>query len=83
MTATVCNLIFILETFVPGDFPLLEAFLVLVVLISLYPLLKLHKNQRREPRQPVHTAWFKAALDLAKQAAGKVADHQDSVFTSD
>ncbi|CAL1710820.1 unnamed protein product [Somion occarium] len=68
MTATVRDFIFILETFFPGEMTLLRAFYVLATLVMLYPLLQLHQNQQKEPRQPNETAWKKAILPLLKRA---------------
>jgi hypothetical protein len=81
MVVTVRNLIFILETFIPGDFPLLPAFSLITVLISLYPLLKLHENQRREPRQPVRTGWLKSIIQEGQENAQKVVIPGETVFT--
>ena len=50
MTATVHNLIFILETFIPGDFPLLEAFSVLAVYFIPY-------SNFMKTREGNHNSW--------------------------
>lgn len=60
MTATIRNLTTVLQLFFPGELPLKRAILVLITLIAVYPLLRLHNNQRRRPRQPRRTAWLKS-----------------------
>ncbi|KAJ7614262.1 hypothetical protein DFH06DRAFT_1286300 [Mycena polygramma] len=64
MTATVRDLILILQIFFPSDLSLHKALYLLGVVISLYPLLRLHLNQRRQPRQPARSAWTKSILLL-------------------
>ncbi|KAJ6582310.1 hypothetical protein B0H19DRAFT_1252414 [Mycena capillaripes] len=64
MGPTVRDLILILQIFFPGDLSLEKALYVLGVVISLYPLLRLHLNQRRQPRQPIQSAWMKSILIL-------------------
>ncbi|KAF8142439.1 hypothetical protein K438DRAFT_1911243 [Mycena galopus ATCC 62051] len=64
MTATVRDLILILEVFFPADLSLQKALYLFGVIISLYPLLQLHLNQRRQPRQPARTGWMKTLRDL-------------------
>ncbi|KAJ7658659.1 hypothetical protein DFH06DRAFT_442145 [Mycena polygramma] len=77
MTATVRDLILILQIFFPSDLSLHKALYLLGVIISLYPLLRLHLNQRRQPRQPTRTAWTKSILVLLLAAF-----KQDSDTTS-
>ncbi|KAJ7669640.1 hypothetical protein B0H17DRAFT_1162224 [Mycena rosella] len=60
MGASVRHLIFILELFFPPELAIQQAIYVLGVLISLYPILRLHANQRRHPRQPPVTGWMKS-----------------------
>ncbi|KAJ7465829.1 hypothetical protein B0H11DRAFT_1922105 [Mycena galericulata] len=43
-----------------------KALYLLGVIISLYPLLRLHLNQRRQPRQRTRTAWLKSILVLLR-----------------
>ncbi|KAJ6486288.1 hypothetical protein DFH09DRAFT_1106152 [Mycena vulgaris] len=64
MTATVRDLILILQVFFPSDLSLERALYLLGVIISLYPLLRLHLNQQRQPRQPARTAWRKSIRTL-------------------
>ncbi|KAJ7458320.1 hypothetical protein B0H11DRAFT_2061707 [Mycena galericulata] len=64
MTPTVRDLILILQIFFPGELSLHKALYLLGVIISLYPLLRLHLNQRRQPRQPGRTAWLKSISAL-------------------
>ncbi|KAJ6613065.1 hypothetical protein B0H10DRAFT_1806149 [Mycena sp. CBHHK59/15] len=68
MVATVRDLILILQLFFPSDLALPKAFYLLGVIISLYPLLRLHLNQQRQPRQPSRTAWSKSILALLVNA---------------
>lgn len=60
MTATIRNLITVLEAFFPGAMSLKKGLSILALIASLYPLSKLHENQRTEPRQPQKTAWLKS-----------------------
>ncbi|KAK6992124.1 hypothetical protein R3P38DRAFT_2659532 [Favolaschia claudopus] len=58
MAATVRDLIHILQVYFSPDLSLHKALYILGLLISLYPLLRLHLNQQRQPRQPHNTAWL-------------------------
>lgn len=82
MTATVRSLVFVLETFFPARLPLVHALSLLAVLISLYPLLKMHENQRSEPQQPRQTAWFKSLLKLGKTEARKVIEGREHIYSN-
>ncbi|KAJ7664770.1 hypothetical protein B0H17DRAFT_951958 [Mycena rosella] len=62
--ASVRDLILILQLFFPPDLALQQGLYVLASIISLYPILRLHLNQGREPRQPARTGWFKSLLTL-------------------
>ncbi|KAJ7795543.1 hypothetical protein B0H14DRAFT_3495818 [Mycena olivaceomarginata] len=68
MPTTVRDLILILQIFFPGELSIHKAFYVLGVIISLYPLLRLHLNQRTQPHQPSRTAWTKSILEFLKAA---------------
>ncbi|KAF8182469.1 hypothetical protein K438DRAFT_1908058 [Mycena galopus ATCC 62051] len=81
MTATVRDLILILEVFFPADLSLQKALYLFGVIISLYPLLQLHLNQRRQPRQPARTGWMKTLRDLLISAF-QPGDVETSVWTS-
>jgi hypothetical protein len=74
------DLILILQVFFPSDLSLDKALYVLGVIVSLYPLLRLHLNQRRQPRQPTQTAWLKSILVLL--VAAFRADDPDSAWAS-
>ncbi|KAJ7029930.1 hypothetical protein C8F04DRAFT_1368626 [Mycena alexandri] len=50
--------------FFPPELPVHQALYVLGVLISLYPILVLHANQRKSPRQPAVTGWMKSIRAL-------------------
>ncbi|KAJ7774303.1 hypothetical protein DFH07DRAFT_866010 [Mycena maculata] len=56
MAPTVRDLILILQIFFPGELSMHKALYLLGIIISLYPLLCLHLNQWRQPRQPTRTA---------------------------
>ena len=68
MTATVRDLITVLETFFPGTLSMEHGLYVLVMVASLYPILKLHLHQRTEPHQPRQTAWLKSIFALLARA---------------
>ncbi|KAJ7483117.1 hypothetical protein B0H11DRAFT_1723416 [Mycena galericulata] len=68
MSPTVRDLILILQIFFPSELSMHKALYLLGVIISLYPLLRLHLNQRRQPRQRTRTAWLKSILVLLKAA---------------
>ncbi|KAJ7110994.1 hypothetical protein C8R44DRAFT_833366 [Mycena epipterygia] len=68
MPPSVKDLILILQLFFPGDLSLQQGLYVFAVIISLYPILRLHANQRREPRQPARTGWFKTLATLLTRA---------------
>ncbi|KAJ7735904.1 hypothetical protein B0H16DRAFT_1764534 [Mycena metata] len=58
MPASVRQLIFILQLFFPAELAVQQAIYVLGVLISLYPLFRLHSNQLSEARrQSPRTGW--------------------------
>ncbi|KAF8157551.1 hypothetical protein K438DRAFT_1910049 [Mycena galopus ATCC 62051] len=81
MTATVRDLILILEVFFPADLSLQKALYLFGVIISLYPLLRLHLNQRRQPRQPARTGWMETLRDLLISAF-QPGDVETSVWAS-
>ncbi|KAJ7057117.1 hypothetical protein C8F01DRAFT_1153474 [Mycena amicta] len=68
MNVRVRDLILILRFFFPPEMSIQQAIYVLSLLISLFPLYRLHTNQRREPRQPEMTGWMKSFLALLTQA---------------
>jgi CxC5 like cysteine cluster associated with KDZ transposases len=68
MTATVRDLITVLEMFFPGELPLKRAIYILVAVTALYPILRLHTNQVMQPRQPRMTAWLKSIGVLLMRA---------------
>ncbi|KAH6916227.1 hypothetical protein BKA70DRAFT_1140333 [Coprinopsis sp. MPI-PUGE-AT-0042] len=65
MPTSLRDLQFILDTYFPGTFPASQALLLLCSVFAVYPLLRLHRNQRLQPRQPRQTAWLKAAHEAA------------------
>ncbi|KAJ6528959.1 hypothetical protein B0H19DRAFT_1333647 [Mycena capillaripes] len=68
MPATVRDLILILQIFFPADLSLHKALYLLGFLVSLYPLLRLHLNQQRQPRQPTRSACIRSIQGLLKEA---------------
>jgi hypothetical protein len=68
MATTFRDLILILQIFFPGELSIHKAFHVLSVIISLYPLLRLHLNQRRQPHQPSQTVWTKSIVGILRGA---------------
>ncbi|KAF8189083.1 hypothetical protein K438DRAFT_1907357 [Mycena galopus ATCC 62051] len=60
--------ILILQIFFPGELSIHKAFYVLSVIISLYPLLRLHLNQCRQLHQPTQTAWTKSIVGILRSA---------------
>ncbi|KAJ7982836.1 hypothetical protein DFH06DRAFT_1466836 [Mycena polygramma] len=74
LTLSVRELIWILQMFFPPELPAHHALYILAVLISLYPILALHTNQRRGPRQPAVTGWMKTIRALLTRAFLEEAD---------
>lgn len=68
MAVSIYNFIVFLQVFFPGGLSLQRTLYAIAVLASLYPLLQLHKNQRREPRQPPATAWYRSVALLISRA---------------
>ncbi|KAJ7312272.1 hypothetical protein DFH08DRAFT_943676 [Mycena albidolilacea] len=81
MTATVRDLILILEAFFPGDLALQQALYLLGVILSLYPLFRLHRNQQRQPPRRARTAWLSSIRDLLV-AAFQPEDAEFSIWAS-
>ncbi|KAJ7819718.1 hypothetical protein B0H14DRAFT_3737035 [Mycena olivaceomarginata] len=81
MATTVRDLILILQIFFPGELSIHKAFYVLSVIISLYPLLRLHLNQRRQPHQPSQTAWTKSIVGILR-GAFKLEDNYPPIWAS-
>jgi hypothetical protein len=52
---TINHLIVILQAFFPENLELTRALHVLTILPTLYPLMRLHRNQVAQPRQPNET----------------------------
>ncbi|KAJ7873634.1 hypothetical protein B0H14DRAFT_3131234 [Mycena olivaceomarginata] len=69
------------RVFFPDDLSLHKALYLFGVIISLYPLLRLHLNQRHQPRQPAQTAWMKAFRDLLI-AAFRPEDEHSSIWAA-
>ncbi|KAJ6525394.1 hypothetical protein B0H19DRAFT_971314 [Mycena capillaripes] len=68
MAVSIYNFIVFLQVFFPGGLSLQRTLYVITILVSLYPLFRLHKNQQREPRQPPATAWFRSIALLISNA---------------
>ncbi|KAJ7280149.1 hypothetical protein C8J57DRAFT_1567340 [Mycena rebaudengoi] len=74
MTVSVRELIWILQMFFPLEMAVPQALSVLGALISLYPVLALHTNQRLGPHQPAVTGWMKSIQSLLTRAFIEEAD---------
>jgi hypothetical protein len=61
---TINHLIVILQAFFPENLELTRALHVLTILPALYPLMRLHRNQVAQPRQPNETGWMTAIWAL-------------------
>ncbi|KAJ7848743.1 hypothetical protein B0H14DRAFT_2582881 [Mycena olivaceomarginata] len=69
MAATVQQLIWILQLFFPPELAAQQAIYVLGVVISLYPIVRLHLNQMNEARrQSPLTAWMRSIQTLLTRA---------------
>jgi hypothetical protein len=74
MSSTIQDFKLVLETFFPISLPFHDIFVALSVLVAIIPLIKLHQNQRTQPRQPGNTAWLKSAHLLFKNLFSPQAD---------
>jgi hypothetical protein len=83
MSITVRDLISVLQLFFPGHMPLRDALMVLATLAFVFPILRLHQNQRRGYRQPLHTAWYKMIVALLFDAAEPQDDRNEVVWPTD
>ncbi|KAJ7918117.1 hypothetical protein B0H13DRAFT_2231299 [Mycena leptocephala] len=68
MAVSVYNFIVFLQFFFPGGLSLQRTLYAIAIITSLYPLFRLHKNQRREPRQPPATGWYRSIAQLISRA---------------
>ncbi|KAJ7126663.1 hypothetical protein C8R46DRAFT_926922 [Mycena filopes] len=76
MAASVRQLILILELFFPPELAVQQAIYVLGVLVSLYPLFRLHSNQLNEARrQSPLTGWKRTIKTLLTAAFEQEADN--------
>ncbi|KAJ6610749.1 hypothetical protein B0H10DRAFT_2290712 [Mycena sp. CBHHK59/15] len=78
MIPTVTGFIVVLQLYFIHEFSLQRALYILTVLVATYPLFQLHLNQRREPRQPQETAWFRSIAEILAAAFDK--DHEHPYF---
>lgn len=69
MRATARDFTFILETYFAPDDSLTRVLYVLTVVLSLWPLWRLHRRQSQDPRQPTLTAWSKSIRASLRSAA--------------
>ncbi|KAJ7778448.1 hypothetical protein B0H16DRAFT_1300737 [Mycena metata] len=82
MPASVRQLILILQLFFPPELAVQQAIYVLGVLISLYPLFRLHSNQLNEARrQSPLTGWKRTIKTLLTRAFGDEADNVEAWTT--
>ena len=75
MSGTVRELLTLLDNFLPMHLPIYQAISIVSTIAALHPLLRLHRQQRTEPRQPKHTAWLKRAAHLLRDAFHGPEDH--------
>lgn len=68
MAVSVYNFIVFLQVFFPGALSLERTLYAIAIITSLYPLFRLHRNQRREPRQPTATGWYRSMALLLRRA---------------
>ncbi|KAJ7749119.1 hypothetical protein B0H16DRAFT_1883387 [Mycena metata] len=68
MAIPVYNFIVFLQVYFPGELSLQRVLYAVAVFTSLYPLFRLHRNQRREPRQPPATGWLRSIRLLMDRA---------------
>ncbi|KAK7033846.1 hypothetical protein R3P38DRAFT_2699468, partial [Favolaschia claudopus] len=79
MQLTVRRLIWILELFFPPELGVQQALYVLGVIISLYPLVRLHLNQMEEAyRQSPRTGWINSVYALLSRAFHDEANDQEA-----
>jgi hypothetical protein len=83
MTVSVRDLIAVLQLFFPVYMPLRDALLVLSTLAFIFPILRLHENQRRGYRQPLHTAWYKLIASLLFDAVEPSDDRNEAVWPTE
>ncbi|KAJ7597704.1 hypothetical protein C8J56DRAFT_1109108 [Mycena floridula] len=60
------DLLLVLGNYLPRELTIPRALSIIATLASIYPLLRLHTNQRREPSQPARTAWLISISELIK-----------------
>ncbi|KAJ7150733.1 hypothetical protein C8R46DRAFT_1305439, partial [Mycena filopes] len=82
MAPTVQHLIWILELFFPPELAVQQALYVLWVLISLFPILRLHTNQLNEARrQAPLTGWMRTIQTLLTRAFHEEANNVEAWAT--
>jgi len=78
--SSVSDLITVLDMVFPRSLPLSRGLCTVVTLASIIPLFLLHKNQRRQPRQPAQTAWMKSITNLFYDALGAGEDPEVNII---
>ncbi len=68
MATTLRDLLVLLDAYLPKDLTIPQALQVVLTVMALFPLLRLHSNQRRQPRQPQETGWKKRTLPIIRKA---------------
>ncbi|KAJ7741541.1 hypothetical protein DFH07DRAFT_750955 [Mycena maculata] len=82
MGASVQQLILILELFFPPELAMQQALYALAVLVSLYPILRLHSNQMNEARrQNPQTGWMRSIHTLLTRAFHEEANNVEAWTT--
>ncbi|KAF9062248.1 hypothetical protein BDP27DRAFT_1385184 [Rhodocollybia butyracea] len=71
-----------LEMYFPSTVSFQTALAALCTLLSIYPLLALHRNQLREPRQPQHTAWKRGIAQVITDSFGMVSNFAEDGWMS-
>lgn len=71
---TVHDFILVLQTYFPPDLPVSNAMHILASMEATSAMLHLHHNQRRDARQPAHTAWLKHFRDVLRRTFRGLSD---------
>ncbi|KAF9061767.1 hypothetical protein BDP27DRAFT_1428618 [Rhodocollybia butyracea] len=79
---TVGEIAMFLEMYFPSTVSFQTALAALCTLLSIYPLLALHRNQLREPRQPQHTAWKRGIAQVITDSFGMVSNFAEDGWMS-
>lgn len=78
--SSISDLITVLDMVFPRSLPLSRGLCTVATLASIIPLFLLHKNQHRQPRQLVQTAWMKSITNLFYDALGAGEDPEVNII---